>query len=77
MPPAIILDGDNKKPKININAATATELVTIPGLGGFKAQMIVKYRMTKGNYASINDLVKVPGINQAVVDKIKDQIKAE
>ncbi len=66
-----------KEKKININEASASELVGIPSLGAFKAQMIVKYRTRKGKFNSINDLVKVPGINQAVVDKIKDRIKAE
>ena len=66
-----------KEKKININEASASELVGIPSLGAFKAQMIVKYRTRKGKFKSINDLVKVPGINQAVVDKIKDRIKAE
>jgi len=61
-------------PKLNINTATADQLVTLPGIGAFKAQMIIKYRNKHGNFNSIDELIKVPGINKAILDKIKDKI---
>lgn len=60
--------------KININTATAEQLVEIPGLGAFKAQMIIRYREKNGNYSSAEDLEKVPGINKAIIDKIREKI---
>lgn len=66
-----------QKPKININTASASELVGLPGLGAFKAQMIVKYRTRRGKFNSVNDLLKVPGFNQAVINKIKDKITVD
>ncbi len=63
-----------KKKRINVNTASADKLVSISSLGAFKAQMIVKYRTKYGDFRSINDLIKVPGINQTVLNKIKDQI---
>ncbi|MBN1897804.1 MAG: helix-hairpin-helix domain-containing protein [Spirochaetes bacterium] len=66
-----------KEPKMNINAATASELVSLPGIGAFKAQMIIKYRNKHGDYKSIDDLIKVPGINKAILDKIKTKITTQ
>ncbi len=63
-----------KKKLININKATASELVAIPSLGAFKAQMIIRYRNKHGQFNTIDDLLKVPGINKAVLKKIKDKI---
>lgn len=63
--------------KININSASAEQLVSLPGVGAFKAQMIVKYRNKHGNFKSINELVKVPGINKAILNKIKDKITVD
>ncbi len=63
--------------KININTATASELVSLKDLSAFKAQMIVKYRTKYGKFATVDDLVKVPGINKAVIEKIKDQITTQ
>ncbi len=60
--------------KININYATAEELLSLPGIGAFKARMIVRYRNKYGKFNSINDLIKVPGINKAILAKIKDKI---
>ncbi|MDD5066559.1 MAG: helix-hairpin-helix domain-containing protein [bacterium] len=60
--------------KININSATADDLIDIPGVGAFKAQMIVRYREKNGNFKSPEDLEKVPGLNKAIVDKLKEKI---
>lgn len=63
-----------KEKKINVNKATADDLVSIPGLGAFKAQMIIRYRNKKGPFNTMDDLLKVPGINKGVLNKIKDKI---
>lgn len=60
--------------KVNINKANVDELVSIPGLGAFKAQMIIKYRDKNGPFATLEDLEKVPGFNKTIVEKFKDKI---
>jgi|GEM_PF-955831 len=62
------------QPKININKASAEELVSLPGLTVFKSQMIVKYRNQHGDFKSIDDLINVPGINKSIIEKLKDLI---
>ncbi|MBQ8293399.1 MAG: ComEA family DNA-binding protein [Bacilli bacterium] len=58
---------------ININSASLEELMTLEGIGKAKAQAIIDYR-TNNLFSSIEDLLKVSGISEAVYNKIKDNI---
>ncbi|MDO4341668.1 MAG: helix-hairpin-helix domain-containing protein [bacterium] len=60
--------------KVNINTASAEELVTIKGLGESKANAIISYRNTNGNFKSIEDVKNVSGIGDALFNKIKELI---
>ncbi len=68
-----IKETDGKK-LVNINTATEEELCTLSGIGEGKARNIVEYRMKKGNYRSIEEIMNVEGIKQGLFDKIKDSI---
>ena len=59
---------------ININTASAKDLETLSGIGSAKAQAIITYRNDYGNFRSIDDILKVPGITQSIYEKIKDFI---
>lgn len=63
---------DNKQ--IDINKATLEELMTLPGIGQAKAQMIITYRTEEGSFAKKEDLMKISGIKEGVYHKIKDLI---
>lgn len=56
---------------VNINTATAEQLQTLPGIGQAKANAIVAYREANGNFSSIEDLRKVPGIKEGVFGQIQ------
>ena len=60
--------------KVNINTASAEELITIKGLGESKANAIISYRNTNGNFKSIEDIKNVSGIGDALFNKIKELI---
>jgi len=60
--------------KLNINIASLEELDTLPGIGPEKAQSIIDYRETYGNFVSIEDLLYVSGIGQSLFDQISDKI---
>lgn len=62
---------------ININIATADELMTLSGVGQAKAQAIIDYRMSNGDFQSIDDIKKIAGIKDAVYNKIKDKISVK
>ena len=61
--------------RININAASKEEWMTLPGIGESKAETILEYRKEHGAFQSIEDLMNIPGIKEGVFNKIKEQIK--
>jgi competence protein ComEA helix-hairpin-helix repeat region len=60
--------------KININAADAKILDTLPGIGPSLAKRIVEYREKQGGFHTIEDLKKVSGITEAKFVKVKERI---
>lgn len=66
--------GEETESRININNADAAQLKTIPGIGDAKAESIIRYREEKGNFQSIEDIMKIEGIKDGVFQKIKDYI---
>ncbi len=61
--------------RVNLNTATAEELMTLPGIGQSKADMIISYREEYGAYECVEDIMNIQGIKEGVFSKIKDQIK--
>jgi len=55
----------------NINTAGIEELVLLPGVADTTARAILSYREHKGNFTSLDALIKVPGIGQHTVEKMK------
>lgn len=60
--------------KININRATKEELITLPGIGEAKAESILAYREEQGSFQTIEEIMNIAGIKEAVFSKIKDRI---
>ncbi len=63
--------------KININTASAKELLKLSQIGEKKAEAIVAYRDEHGPFAKIEDITKVKGIGGKIFEKIKDHITIE
>ena len=61
--------------KVNLNTATESELMTLPGIGEAKARSILAWREANGSFTQIEDLMKVEGIKDGVFSKIKDSVK--
>lgn len=66
------LDQDDR---IDINTATAEQLMTLSGIGQAKAENVIAYRESSGGFSSTEDLMKVTGIGEGVYERIKDKVK--
>ena len=48
--------------------------MTLTGIGESKAKAIIDYRTKNGNFTTINDLTKVNGISEKILNQIIDSI---
>lgn len=55
---------------INLNTATAEELVSIDGLGESRASAIIEYRDYLGGYTSVEQIKEISGIGDATYAKL-------
>ncbi len=60
---------------MNINKASKAELMQISGIGEKKADAIIKHRKVHGKFKSIDDLKKVNGIGNSIVENVKKDKK--
>ena len=60
--------------KININTASQSELMDLPGIGSVLASRIVDYRRQNGSFLTIEEIRNVSGIGEKRYDTIKDKI---
>lgn len=60
--------------KINLNTATISELMTLPGIGESKAAAIIQYREEHGGFKNPEDIKNITGIKDGVYNNIKDFI---
>ena len=58
-------------PMINVNTATALELTLLPGIGEAKARAIVEYRKENGPFTQPEDLLKIKGIGEKILEEIR------
>lgn len=60
--------------RININIATLSELVGLPGIGTSKASAIIDFREKYGSFESTSELRYVPGIGESLLESLQDMI---
>ena len=59
---------------VNINTATLEELMRLPDIGETNGKAIIEYRNENGPFATIDDLLKVPGIGPKTLENLKGLI---
>lgn len=59
---------------ININTASAQQLMQLSGIGEVKARAIVRYREENGGFKSVDEILNVKGIGEKTFEKIRSQI---
>lgn len=60
--------------RIPINSATAAQLEGLPLIGEKRARDIVSYRQAHGPFRRLEDLLLVPGIGPATLERLRDKI---
>ena len=65
---------DTREALININTATAAELIALPGIGEVKANAIVAYREQNGAFQRTDELLKVSGIGTVVYQRLRELV---
>jgi competence protein ComEA len=61
--------------KLDLNQATPEELEELPGIGPVLAARIVTYREEHGPFTSVEGLLEVPGIGEALLEKLKPLVE--
>lgn len=77
VPPAQPVDpaaADRDGLPVDVNAASATELERLPGVGPATATAIVTERERNGPFLDVDDLERVPGIGPAKLDALRDLV---
>ena len=59
---------------IDINSATESQLMELPGIGEALAQRILSYRMQNGAFSSPEELLNIDGIGHTKLEAILDLI---
>ena len=60
--------------RININTASKSELMDLPGVGEVIAGRIIDYRSQNGAFLRVEDIMKVSGIGEKRFEALKDKI---
>lgn len=67
-------EAEERRGMVDINNAGAEELMKLEGIGEKRAADIINYREAVGGFNSIEELMNVSGIKEAVFNRIKDKI---
>ena len=59
---------------VNINTASADELMELDGIGEKLAERIIRYREANGAFQNRYDIMDVSGIGTGIYDNIRDNI---
>jgi len=71
------LQAEDTIEKINVNTASAEELVALKYVGEKLAQRIVQFRQENGNFKTLEDIAKVPGVGQKILKANENAIKID
>lgn len=69
------LSAAEKADPIDLNRATAQDLTQLPGVGEAIAKRIVDFREQHGPFKRVEDLMKVKGIGEKSLKKIRPYIR--
>ncbi len=63
--------------KVNVNTADADSLQELPRIGPVMAQRIIEYRDEHGPFQTVDDLVKVRGIGEKTLERLRPLVSVK
>jgi competence ComEA-like helix-hairpin-helix protein len=61
---------------VDLNQATAADLVCLPGIGAARARAILAWRARSGGFRDVADLGLVPGVPNGVAEAVRGRVTA-
>ena len=61
--------------RVDLNTADQAALETLPRIGPALAERIIAWREENGRFASVDDLLAVPGIGEKLLAGIRDGVR--
>jgi len=68
---------DKNQPCVNLNIATADDLIKLPGIGDVMAQRIIDYRARHGQFRRPQDIIIIEGFSEKKYRDIAGMICVE
>ena len=75
--PDVVPSGSDRRELVNLNAATARQLMSLPGIGPVTADRILEYREAHGPFRTVDELIKVKSIGEKKLQRIRHFITIE
>lgn len=71
-----VRDGSPQDPPtpLDLNAATASDLEALPGVGPVLARRIVEHRTSRGGFQRLDDLLQVKGVGPRLLDRLRTRV---
>ena len=61
---------------VDVNTANEQQLMAVPGIGESLAKRIVQFRDKNGRFEKVDDLMKVQGIGEKSIEKLRPYLVA-
>ena len=60
---------------LDLNTASKSDLIRLPGIGEVRAEAILERRAECGGFSDVEELAQIDGIGQATLEKIRPYIR--